>query len=107
MDLLEDHDKQLELLVGIGLNYSKLGQWEKTIDCLSQALDVAKYLENRKEEAQVRLDLAESFFKLDKRDLAILHLNKAEEILKVHREAWPASLIRRIDRLRNSQNLSL
>ena len=102
---LEDHDKQLELLVGVGLNWRKLGEWEKTIECLSQALDVAKYLENRKEEAQIRLDLVEAYFELDKRDLIIHHLEKAEESLKVNREAWPASLIRRIETLRRGKSV--
>ena len=59
---LENHDKQLELLVGIALNYQKLGQWQKTTDSLNQALDIAKYLENRKEELHIRLDLVESYF---------------------------------------------
>ena len=30
----EDYDKQLELLVGIGLNYQKIEQWGKAIECL-------------------------------------------------------------------------
>jgi tetratricopeptide (TPR) repeat protein len=98
---IEDHDKQLEILVGVGLNWRKLGRWEKTIEFFSQALDVAKYLENRKEEAEIRLDLVESYFKLDKRDLAMGHLIKAEESLQVNREAWPPSLIRRIELLRS------
>ena len=40
----EDYDKQLELQIGIGLNFKKLKQWGKAIECLGQALEVAKYL---------------------------------------------------------------
>ncbi len=97
----EDYDKQLELLVGIGLNYQKLEQWEKAIECLEQALEIAKYIENRKEETQIRVDLAESFFKLGKRDLATAQINKAEEDLKITQAAWSASLMRRIEILKN------
>lgn len=96
---LEDHDKQLELLVGIGLNYRKLGQWEESVDCLLQALDAAKYLENRKEEVQLRVDLAEAYFKLNKKDLAREQINKAQESLKDIQEPWSVSLIRRVGHL--------
>ena len=97
----EDYDKQLELLVGIGLNYRKLEQWEKSIECLEQALEIAKYIENRKEETQIRVDLAESFFKLGKRDLATAQIKKAEEDFKITQAAWSASLMRRIEILKN------
>ena len=98
---LKDYDKQLELLVGIGLNYGKLEQWEETIGCLKQAVEISKYIENRKEETQIRMDLAEYFFKLGKRDLATVQINKAEEYLKITRGVWSASLIRRIETLKN------
>ena len=91
----------MELLVGIGLNYQKLEQWEKAIECLEQALEIAKYIENRKEETQIRVDLAESFFKLGKRDLATAQINKAEEDLKITQAAWSASLMQRIEILKN------
>jgi len=98
---LEDHDKQLELMVGIGLNYYKLKQWGKTVEYLHLALDVAKYVENRKEEAQILIDLAESYKKLDKKELAKSHLDQAEESLNTTNENWRASLMRRIEFLRN------
>ena len=98
---LENHDKQLELLVGIALNYQKLGQWQKTTDSLNQALDIAKYLENRKEELHIRLDLVESYFAQSKKDLAIHQLNKVEESLKISDNRLPSPLIHRIDLLRN------
>ena len=44
-------------------------------------MEIAKYIENRKEETQIRVDLAESFFKLGKPDLATAQINKAEEDL--------------------------
>jgi tetratricopeptide (TPR) repeat protein len=97
---LEDHEKQLELLVGIGLNWRKLEQWGNSIDCLNQALDIAKYLENRKEEVQILLDLAETYFEQNKRDIAIHQLNKVEEAIKINGKTLPASLIRRVNLLR-------
>ncbi len=100
---LEDHEKQLELLVGIGLNYRKLDQWEKTLEFCSQALDAAKYLENRKEEVQLRVDLAETYCKLNKIDLAGSQLKLAEESLKTIQEPWSAPLSRRVEQLRTSQ----
>ena len=63
-------------------------------------MEIAKYIENRKEETQIRVDLAESFFKLGKRDLATAQINKAEKDLKVTRAAWSASLMRRIEILK-------
>ena len=98
---LEDDDKQLELLVGIGLNYRKLEQWEKAIECLEQALAIAKYIEHRKEEIQIRVDLAEIFFKIEKHDLAISQIEEAEMDLKNIKAAWSTSLMRRIKSLRN------
>ena len=102
---LENHEKQLELLVGIGLNYRKLEQWEKTLEFCIQALDAAKYLENRKEEVQLRVDLAETYCNLDKRDFAESQLRLAEESLKSIQEPLSALLKRRVDELRTSQNL--
>ena len=98
---LEDDDKQLEVLVGIGLNYRKLEQWEKAIECLEQALAIAKYIEHRKEEIQIRVDLAEIFFKIEKRDLAISQIEEVEMDLKNIKAAWSTSLMRRIKSLRN------
>ena len=98
---LEDDDKQLEVLVGIGLNYRKLEQWEKAIEFLEQALAIAKYIEHRKEENQIRVDLAEIFFKIEKRDLGISQIEEAEMDLKNIKAAWSTSLMRRIKSLRN------
>ncbi|MDC0205677.1 tetratricopeptide repeat protein [Nitrospinae bacterium] len=98
---LEDHDKQLELLVGIGLNHYKLEQWEKTTEYLLPALDAAKYLENRKEEVQILIDLAESYEKLGKKELVKSHLDQAEDTLNITDENWCSSLMRRIKLLRN------
>ena len=98
---LKDHDKQLELLVGIGLNYRKLEYWEKAIEFLEQALKIAKYIENRKEEIHIRVDLAEALFKLEKQDLAITQINQAEGDLKIIQTPWSGSLMRRIELLRN------
>ena len=98
---LEDDDKQLEVLVGIGLNYRKLEQWEKAIESLEQALAIAKYIEHRKEEIQIRVDLAEIFFKIEKRDLGISQIEEAEMDLKNIKAAWSTSLMRRIKSLRN------
>ena len=99
---LEDNDKQLELLIGIGLNYRKLKQWGKAIECFEQALGISKYIENRKEETQIRVDLAEIFFQIEKRDLALSQIEEAEEGLKNIKTAWSTSLVRRIESLRNS-----
>ena len=98
---LKDHDKQLELLVGIGLNYRKLEHWEKAIKFLEQGLKIAKYIENRKEEIHIRVDLAETLFKLEKQDLAITQINQAEGDLKIIQTPWSSSLMRRIELLRN------
>ena len=102
---LDNHEKQLELLVGIGLNYRKLEQWEKTLEFCIQALDAAKYLENRKEEVQLRVDLAETYCNLNKRHFAESQLRLAEESLKSIQEPLSALLKRRVDELRTSQNL--
>jgi tetratricopeptide (TPR) repeat protein len=102
---LDNHEKQLELLVGICLNYRKLKQWKKTLDFCIQALDEAKYLENRKEEVQLRVDLAETYCNLDKREFAKSQLRLVEESLKSIPESLSALLQRRVDELRTSQNL--
>ena len=96
---LKDHEKQLELLVGVGLNYRKLEHWGKSIECLEQALKIAKYIENRKEEIHIRVDLAEALFKLEKQDLAITQINQAVGDLKIIQTPWSSSLMRRIELL--------
>ena len=89
------------MLVGIGLNYKKIGQWEKAIECFEQAFNIAKYNENRKEETQIRVDLAEVFIKLEKRDLAISQIEEAEKDVKYLNTTWSQSLMRRIESLRD------
>ena len=98
---MEDSDKQLELLVGIGLNYRKLENWETTIDYFQQALEIAKYIENRKEQIHIRVDLAEVFFKLQKQNLAKEQVDQAEKDLKFIKAIWTDSLTRRLEVLRN------
>ena len=89
------------MLVGIGLNYRKIEQWEKAIECFEQAFKIAKYNENRKEETQIRVDLAEVFIKVDKRDLAISQIEEAEKDIKYLNTNWSQSLMRRIESLRD------
>ena len=98
---LEDYDKQLELLVGIGLNYRKLENWETAIDYFQQALEIAKYIENRKEQIHIRVDLAEVFFELEKQNLAKEQVDQAEKDLKFSKAIWTDSLTRRLEVLRN------
>ena len=83
----------MELLIGIGLNYRKLEQSGKAIECFEKALEIAKYIENRKEETQIRVDLAEIFFQIEKRDLALSQIEEAEEGLKNIKTAWSTSLM--------------
>ena len=98
---LEDCEKQLELLIGIGLNYRKLENWETAIDCFQKALEIAKYIENRKEQIHIRVDLAEVFFKLQKQNLANEQMDQAEKDLKFSKAIWTDSLTRRLEVLRN------
>ena len=78
---LENLDKKLELLVGIGLNYQKLGNLEQMAGCLEKALEVTKYLENRKEEARILVDLGEAYFHRGNLEPSNACLDRAEEIL--------------------------
>ena len=98
---LEDYDKQLELLVGIGLNYRKLENLEPAIDCFQKALEIAKYIENRKEQIHIRVDLAEVFFELEKQNLAKEQVDQAEKDLKFVKAIWTDPLTRRLEALRN------
>ncbi len=47
------------------------------------------------------MDLAEALSKLEKQDLAIAQIDQAEEDLKIIQAPWSASLMRRIELLRN------
>lgn len=101
---LKDHDKALELLVGIGLNYQKLGDIEKTCEYLERALDTAKYVENRREEASLLVDLSEIYFQMGSHEQVKQYLNQVEEILKLQNESWADSLKQRIIHLREESN---
>ena len=85
----------------IGLNYRKLENCETAIDCFQQALEIAKYIENRKEQIHIRVDLAEVFFKLQKQNLAKEQVDQAEKDLKFVKAIWADSLTRRLEVLRN------
>ena len=98
----DDHEKELELLVGIGLNYQKSGELEQTAEFLEQALQTSKYLENRREEAHVLLDLAEVYGQLENLERARTHLNRAEELLSGLKESWVNALKDRSAVLRES-----
>lgn len=98
----ENHEKELELLVGIGLNYQKSGELEQTAEYLEQALKAAKYLENRKEEAHILADLAEVCCLLKNPEHAYTHLKRAEEILSCQKASWAATLNDRCYALRDA-----
>ena len=74
---------------------------ETAIDCLQQALEISKYIENRKEQIHIRVDLAEIFLKLQKKDLAMEQADKAEKDLKFIQALWTNSLSQRIETLRS------
>jgi tetratricopeptide (TPR) repeat protein len=100
-----DHDKELELLVGIGLNHQKLAQWEQATSYFTQALKVAKYVENRKEESHILIDLAESYYQL--RDTKHFQpiLDQADQALNNCNTSWALPLISRLNILKNSFKL--
>ena len=97
----ENHDKELELLVGIGLNYQKTGALERAVEYFEQALQAAKYIENRKEEVHILADLAETYCHLDNSKQARTHLSRAEEILSHRKESWAIALSDRFVALRD------
>jgi tetratricopeptide (TPR) repeat protein len=100
----KDHDKELELLVGIGLNFQKLKQWEQATAFFIQALATSKYVENRKEESHILIDLAETYHQLeDTRRLKPL-LKQAEEVLNMRNATWTPSLKNRLNILKESFN---
>ncbi len=100
----ENHDKVLELLVGIGLNYQKTGAQEQAVEHLEQALQTAKYLENRKEEAHILADLAEANCHLDNPECALTHLRRGEELVSHQQESWSIELNHRFANLRHLLN---
>ncbi|MBT5551856.1 MAG: tetratricopeptide repeat protein [Nitrospina sp.] len=97
-----DHDKELELLVGIGLNYQKLEQWEQASSFFIQALAIAKYVENRKEESHILIDLAETYLHLEDNKRLKTILKQAEEILGQRNTSWMAPLKSRLNILKDS-----
>lgn len=100
----ENHEKELELLVGIGLNYQKAGTLDQAAEYLEQALQTAKYLENRREEAHLVMDLAEVCWQLGDPQRSHTHLNRAEEVLSDREEPWASALNDRLITLRESLN---
>ncbi|MCH8821823.1 tetratricopeptide repeat protein [Patescibacteria group bacterium] len=76
---VKNHDKELELLVGIGLNYQKLGELNQTIEFFEHALKVSRYLENRKEEVRILVDLGDACYHLGNHEW---HLNKSNTNMK-------------------------
>jgi len=98
----ENDDKELELLVGIGLNYQKLGKLNQTIDYFERALKVSRYLENRREEARILVDLGEACYQLGNLDPADFYLTKAEGFLFNLEKPWVQSLVNRLKLLRDS-----
>jgi len=99
---LEDHDKELELLVGIGLNQQKTGAWRTAAQTLEEALASAKFVENRKEEARVRVDLAETYIEVQEPGRARDHLTAAQEILNRFEADWTRPWKSRIHSLRSA-----
>ena len=99
-----DHDKELEMLVGIGLNYQKLGELEQTAEFFEAALDAARYLENRKEEAHILADLGDAYTRLENPQRVSLYLSRAEEILAGREEPWAVSLKNRLVAVRDSMH---
>ena len=59
-------------------------------------MEIAKYIENRKEQIHIRVDLAEVFFKLQKQNLANEQVDQAEKDLKFIQALWADSLRRRL-----------
>ena len=100
----ENYEKELELLVGIGLNYQKTGAWEQGVEYLEQALQASKYTENRKEEAYILLDLTEAYCRLGNSERAHIHMSRAEELLNHQEESWAITLNHRFIGLRDSLN---
>jgi tetratricopeptide (TPR) repeat protein len=99
---LDNQDKELELLVGIGLNYRKLEDHQRAIFHLEQALNVSKYVENRREESCILVDLTEANYQLGNFDRAHSLLIQAEEYLNKFEEAYLPSERKRLRVLRDS-----
>jgi len=101
---LNNDDKELELLVGIGLNYQKLGDLKQTASFLEQAWEASKRLENRSEEARVLVDLGDVYFHLGNSERVHDCLNRAEAILSPMEEPWVVSWKHRLASLRDAQD---
>jgi tetratricopeptide (TPR) repeat protein len=101
----EDHDKELELLVGIGLNYKKMEEWEQATNYLNSALGKSAFVENRKEEAHILIDLAECYHKLGKTEQLRPVLKCAKETLSARNTAWAYHLIQRMSILISASEL--
>ncbi len=101
---LEDHEKILELLVGIGLNHQKLGDLKQAAEFLEQAGVEARYLENRKEEAQICVDLAELYIQLGQDEKVMSVLTRAEDIFKHQSAKWAHSWKNKITTIKKGLN---
>ena len=101
---MNNDDKELELLVGIGLNYQKLGEMNQTASFLEQAWEASKRLENRNEEARVLVDLAETYSQLRNPERVHDCLQRAEEILNRMEEPWVVSWKHRLISLKDAQD---
>ena len=101
---IENHDKELELLVGIGLNYQKLGDLEQTLEFFKRALQVSRYLENRREEARIVVDLGETCYQLGHLEGVEFYLIAGEGLLCDLTEPWVDPLVNRLKSLRKSLN---
>jgi tetratricopeptide (TPR) repeat protein len=100
----KDHDKELELLIGIGLNHQKLEQWEQAITYFVQALATSKYVENRKEESHILIDLAETYYQLKDTKRLRPILKQADEILNTRNSSWTSPLRNRLNILKEYLN---
>ena len=100
----ENHDKELELLVGIGLNYRKLGELNRTLEFFELALNVSRYLENRREEARILVDLGDVCYHLGYHERAEFYLTRAHDFLNNMEGPWVEFLWKRLKILRESLN---
>ena len=101
---VKNHDKELELLVGIGLNYQKLGELNQTIEFFEHALKVSRYLENRKEEVRILVDLGDACYHLGNHERIDFYLTRAECLLNIMEGPWVDFLWNRLKFLRESLN---
>ena len=73
-----------------------------TIEFFEHALKVSRYMENRREEARILVDLGETCYQLGNLDPADFYLTKAERFLFNLEKPWVESLVNRLKLLRES-----